>query len=87
MSAAAWPEGVIARYVTVGGGTVDLFHERVPGDSQAMGTAAQCTGCPASHFEPHADYVTRFGADNAARDWAQDHAESCRAMPKPGGAK
>ena len=95
----AWPEGVIARYVTVGGATVDLT---VPAShTESYETDVACTGCPAkevfSHYRtaytvhagigPRSEDVHDPDAANAkARKWAQSHAESCRAMPSPGGA-
>ena len=95
---AAWPEGVIARYITVGGATVDLTHRlTLPPDPEPFATLATCTGCPASEERSH--YRTYYGAggflrdakeeheaeaaDADARAWAQSHAETCRAMPKP----
>jgi hypothetical protein len=83
----AWPEGVIARYLTVAGATVDLWYEG--------GTVqAQCRGerCPWADRR-----VTEvFYTDTAeVRDRkvaavlpdlqlaAQAHAEKCRALPAP----
>jgi hypothetical protein len=92
----AWPEGVIARYLTVGGATVDLtLVQREQGGYDVRGIArtrdrsrAACTGCPASEEFPH--WVGVYGdihqpdaADEKAREWAQAHAETCRAMPRP----
>ncbi|MEU3528854.1 hypothetical protein AB0E62_34235 [Streptomyces sp. NPDC038707] len=65
---AAWPEGVIARYVTVGGATVDV---RGGGDS----TGYECTGCP---YES-----SPFWHHSIAHEHAQKHAEKCRALPRP----
>ncbi|MUN41445.1 hypothetical protein [Actinomadura litoris] len=79
---AAWPEGVIARYLTVGGATVDLMRSRA-------GITAVCRGCPVAHatraFE-RAGSVRQDGGKRAteqAQEWAQTHAERCRAMPRP----
>jgi hypothetical protein len=84
----AWPKGVIARYLTVGGqaladpnATVDITH-----DSDT--TVTWCRGCKAGRDFYWATYEGRYdngcdGADSAARTWAQAHAEKCRAMPKP----
>jgi len=90
----AWPEGVIARYLTVGGATVDLTHlanTLTPPETYA--TRANCTGCPASSEHDHHRMVWGHtiqreehhpdAADNDARTWAQAHAEKCRAMPRP----
>lgn len=75
----AWPEGVIARYLTVAQATVDIRH-----DSGVRITRALCTGCGSSEAEDYADGPG--WADHAVRKWAQKHAESCRALPRPGGA-
>jgi hypothetical protein len=67
----AWPEGVIARYLTVTGATVDI-------DSQST---SRCTAC----HETDADdrFVSRGNSESRARRWAQRHAEKCRALPRP----
>ena len=99
---AAWPEGVIARYLTVGGGTVDITETgpREARDSEALHvTVATCSGCPATERLQWEggfyDYSSRFHsisreeaverAEAKARKWAQAHADTCRAMPRPGG--
>jgi hypothetical protein len=89
-----WPDEVIARYLTVGGATVDLTHlanTLTPPETYA--TRAECTGCPASSEHDHHRMVwgrtaqheehRPEAADNDARTWAQAHAEHCRAMPRP----
>ena len=95
----AWPNGVIARYLTVGGATVDLTVEQVrhtfpDGISGTRGlTLATCTGCSTTSEFPH--WQTRKGtyggswdedipekANTDARERAQAHAETCRAMPQ-----
>lgn len=94
----AWPEGVIARYLTVGGATVDLtVRYTLPPEPEPFATLASCTGCPAaketSHYRARYTSTEPFGvdehipeaADEEARVWAQAHAATCRAMPKPGG--
>ncbi|MFC8267793.1 hypothetical protein ACFUIZ_18980 [Streptomyces cinereoruber] len=94
-----WPEGVIARYLTVGTATVDLAvvtrsHKYEDGITGTRGaTYAECTGCSASeefshwriHRGDYSDWEVEDpdAADSKARDWAQVHAEKCRAMPKP----
>lgn len=92
----AWPENVIARYLTVGGATVDLtlvqreqhgcdvYEIERPRDW----SRSVCTGCPASEEFPHwvgvyCDIHQPDAADKKARAWAQSHAETCRAIPKP----
>ncbi|MFI1728204.1 hypothetical protein ACH40E_02975 [Streptomyces acidicola] len=65
-----WPEGVIARYLTIAGATIDL--RRPSNDSGAL--HGECGGCD--------DY---FGAnaDSIVKPRAQAHAERCRALPRP----
>jgi hypothetical protein len=96
-----WPVGVIARYLTAGGATVDL----TPGEySYDAGdgivgsrnlTRAACAGCLALEEFKHWRPVQRLtfvddvrdpeAAKREAREWAQEHAAKCRAMPKPAG--
>lgn len=64
-----WEAGVIARYLTVGGATVDLT-----GGGHA--TRYRCTGC--------GDGTDIGGNEGRAREIAQGHAEKCRALPRPG---
>ncbi|MFE1125886.1 hypothetical protein ACFW6R_04470 [Streptomyces albidoflavus] len=93
-----WPEGVIGRYLTVGGATVDLTHRlTVLNPPKPHASLATCTGCSAteerSHYRtyyPSGGYLSDAveehepdAADSVARDWAQAHAERCRALPKP----
>jgi len=94
-----WPEGVIARYLTVGGCSVDLVHgNRTYPTPDGIGenrnhTSATCTGCPAAEEFNHWRVVKRMtfddkvrdpeAADRDARDWAQSHAAECRAIPRP----
>lgn len=63
-----WPVGVIARYLTVAGATVDLT--RTDGGL----TTSYCTSCGDSRFPNTEVYV---------RSEAQRHAERCRALPRP----
>ncbi|MFF1282182.1 hypothetical protein [Streptomyces sp. NPDC058299] len=91
---APWPDGVIARYLTVGGAYVDLTHRlNVLTPPEPFATLAACTGCPASSEHNHYRLVWGLTAqhekhhpdlaDRDARDWAQAHAERCRALPRP----
>lgn len=91
---ALWPEGVIARYLTVVGADVDLTHRfTVNEPPEAYATLANCTGCPASSEHNHYRLVWGMteqreehqpeAANNDAREWAQSHAEICRAVPRP----
>jgi hypothetical protein len=82
---AAWPEGVIARYLTVGGATVDVT---TPDNDVA--SYATCDGCGERSGSSRVPADCMGGAEHArqantdgARYWAQDHAETCRAIPKP----
>jgi hypothetical protein len=90
-------ERIIARYLTVGGATVDIT-ETGPRDSVVLQvTVAACGGCPAEQREQWRDGfydysyafhpVTREDAvaraEKEAREWAQSHAEKCRALPRP----
>ncbi|WP_411121288.1 hypothetical protein [Streptomyces sp. x-19] len=68
-----WPEGVIARYLTAGGATVDLTGSKYD-------ASGSCGGCQQTFSG--SGYVSRWLS--VARSWAQDHAEKCRAMPRPG---
>lgn len=75
--ATPWPDGVIARYLTVGGATVDV----IP-DGPGQITSAKCTACPYSGWEVWTTDNGRY-AETEARRLAQSHAERCRAMPRP----
>lgn len=91
-----WAPEIIARYVTVGTATVDLTHRlNFLTPPEPFATAAACTGCPASkefsHWFASGDHFNGTYeeerdeelANTLARQWAQDHAETCRAMPRP----
>lgn len=66
-----WPEGVIARYLTTTGATVDVA-ERV-GETH-WPWVSTCQGCTQGHEDRY---------DSHAHEWAQAHAERCRALPRP----
>lgn len=66
---AAWPEGVMSRYLTVGGATVDIRPS-----SHEDRVSSVCTGCGEEDCFSHEKYI---------RERAQRHAETCRALPKP----
>lgn len=70
-----WPQGVIARYATVGGATVDLFQD---GTSRGYIDSTTCLGC---------DWREGWTKLEFARQEAQAHAEKCRALPRPAVAK
>ncbi|MEZ7005692.1 hypothetical protein [Streptomyces sp. AD55] len=73
-----WPEGVIARYLTLAGATVDVTG--VDYDEDYERPDAHCGGCPQSFIE-HSRYLS--GDLATAHRWAQEHAEKCRALPRP----
>lgn len=75
----AWPEGVIARYPTVGGAFVDIRHDTLyVDDVEPNVTFARCGGCGVH-------YSVLWAEDEGPWTWAQSHAESCRAVPRPDG--
>jgi hypothetical protein len=102
---AAWPENVIARYLTLAGSslgrddlTVDITE--IDRDERGGGvyqTVASCSGCLKEERlqweDGFYDYSSRFQqlsreesiqrSETKAHNWAQAHAETCRAMPKP----
>lgn len=77
----AWPKGVIARYLTDAGRaladptiTVDLNV-----NPNLAGVLGVCQGCLTTFDESN-----YYGRDlGTGRHWAQEHAEKCRALPKP----
>ncbi|MFE2497121.1 hypothetical protein [Streptomyces scopuliridis] len=88
----AWPEGVIARYITIAGqslGNPELAVQiTTPNDD--VYAYATCSGCPARDTSDLVSADCLGGPDHArqanaryARQWAQAHAEKCRAMPRP----
>ncbi|MDF5758765.1 hypothetical protein [Spongiactinospora sp. TRM90649] len=90
----AWPDGVIARFLTVGGATVDLTEHADAECPAASRTVPRCAGCGTQRdfdwlretWESTAvRYIDthRHEAAQHARNWAQEHAERCRAMPRP----
>lgn len=95
MPETTWPDGVIARYLTVGSATVDLTSQlNVMTPPEPFATLAACSGCPASKEFSHWRLVWQLEGGQAeehhpaaavtdARAWAQSHAGTCRAMPRP----
>lgn len=100
----AWPENVIARYLTVAGSSlgrddiaVDITctqtaHEKGR-DGEEVGDItliAQCSGCfdrdestcEGLYLNLVEPVLKTFYGDHS-REWAQAHAETCRAIPKP----
>lgn len=72
---------VLARYLTVGGATVDLT------PSGSIAVHAECMGCGDGDRFIYGVGIgmtqdeERNAALQMARPWAQQHAERCRAMP------
>ncbi|MFD5221404.1 hypothetical protein ACFWMH_27565 [Streptomyces tendae] len=64
----AWPEGVVARYLTAGGGHVDLTDDDGP-------VRLRCSGC--GFGNGHAYYPP------AAHRLAEQHAGKCRRAARP----
>lgn len=97
VSTVAWPEGVVARYLTVAGSAlgredlaVDVEILTTVDDGDPYAARATCRGCPAWKDEDYALYrnyrdeaARARAAEGDARSWAQEHAERCRAMPRP----
>lgn len=68
-----WPEGAVARYLTVAGATVDITNSGKPDDHRHY---TRCTGC---HYGRNRSWVN----EDIAHQNAQAHAEKCRALPRP----
>lgn len=112
MPETTWPEGVIARYLTVAGATVDITEEAVkrtegepgyiplgnghsgyrqPEEVVDITLTATCSGCTATdrheftgiYAFARKDFLDALGSWNSPKSWAQAHAETCRALPKP----
>ncbi|MFV8127520.1 hypothetical protein [Streptomyces syringium] len=82
-SPAAWPEGTVARYLTRAGEalrdpsiTVDVSGVKGP-----YGYPYWCRGCMS---KASACLSASFSLDTA-RERAHQHAEACRALPRPEG--
>ncbi|MEU9796419.1 hypothetical protein AB0E27_38675 [Streptomyces sparsogenes] len=85
----AWPEDVIARYLTAGGSTVDLSYDTRSGTIAAVCTGELCgwadstdtkgrfTDTPEQEQQRFQEWLP------VAKKYANDHAEKCRAMPRP----
>lgn len=74
-----WEPGIIVRYLTVGGATVNITDNRTP--------HWHCTACPSTSVGAYTGpFGTPFTLD-AIHKQAQAHAETCRAMPRPAVAR
>ncbi|MEU7278883.1 hypothetical protein AB0A69_08930 [Streptomyces sp. NPDC045431] len=97
----AWPEGVIARYITIAGSS--LAREDLAVDVEILttvdygdpySTRSTCRGCAEwddwdyDRYRNYREPSSRARASqDEARAWAQAHAEKCRALPRPEGAR
>lgn len=70
--AAPWPDGVSARYLTVAGAYVDITGD--DHDTDGICRGCETTPVQSGYISSHIDVV---------RAWAQEHAERCRALPRP----
>lgn len=68
------PEGLIARYKTVGESVVDIR----PHSTLADHILAGCHGCRLANYSATGN--TEHDIERM-RDWAQQHASECRAVP------
>lgn len=80
-----WPENTVARYLTFTGAHVNIGEF----DDYNRRTVT-CDGCEHEHNFNGDPYINGLQADVRERDslkecrrWAQAHAETCRAEPKP----
>lgn len=78
---------LVAKYLTVGGATVDITQVN---DLDEPLHHASCTGCGTYHNEVWGlgyyagnRHSAAQGALHDTRTWTQDHASACRAMPMP----
>ena len=93
---AAWPEGVIARYLNLAGAPVDVV-EQSDYYGEPTETHAACSGCGATHTVDwdwvalHDEFGVGPGPDfdeagqhstEQVRAWAQSHAERCQTPPR-----
>ena len=83
-TATDWPDGVIARYLTVGGARVNI-HPGSDGSCESV-----CAGCGAresssgfTHNVSATPGMRRELAVREAKSWSQGHAEVCCAVPQP----
>ena len=93
---AAWPDGVIARYLAVAGATVDIRDIGIDRQTSVstvtdITITAHCQGCRQKDVSTYLEMdASTLGGDflasslcGDAREWAQAHAEKCRALPRP----
>jgi len=68
--ATAWPEGVLYRFPTLFGSTVDVTAAGVTPNW----VVATCRACDADSLA---------GWRGKVNEWAQEHSAKCRALPRP----
>ncbi|MGW4222987.1 hypothetical protein ACWEG1_05970 [Streptomyces bauhiniae] len=82
-----WPDDVLARYLTVVGAHVDITHT-----SHSDYVVSTCHGCETTHDiftggslddPPEQEDARVDRALPEAHEWTQEHAENCRATPRP----
>ncbi|SFD74545.1 hypothetical protein [Streptomyces aidingensis] len=70
-----WPAGVVLRFLTVGGATVDVTGD---GDEQSENHRWTCSGClDTGPYKGMDAYLCE------TRKGANQHATTCRALPRP----
>jgi hypothetical protein len=74
MNSTTWPENTVARYLTVGGATVDITQR----DEYQF--SATCAGCGTNTW---GTFNAATDSEKTMRGHAQTHAETCRAIPRP----
>ena len=73
---ALWPEGVIDRYVTYAAELLQDANVTVDVSTEDLRTTGRCRGCGTS-WGNYSCY------EHTVKKWAQEHAEKCRALPRP----
>ncbi|MFI2225233.1 hypothetical protein [Streptomyces fradiae] len=74
---ATWPQGVIARYLTKAAEITGDPTITVDVTETEYDVRAECRGCgeDRTNIPPYASVTVT--------PWAQEHAETCRALPRP----
>lgn len=83
MTTTEWPADVTARYLTLAGSS--LGNPTLAVDIRAIDDGefyeAVCATCGANDWQKH--WTRPVQREDETRRWAQRHAETCRAMPRP----
>lgn len=90
MPETVWPAAVIARFLTK---AAEILDEPITVDvvETQEGHQARCNGCQQASFDYTPEYALSVvdgracarPTDLQACEWAQSHAEVCRAIPRP----